>query len=68
MRKLERLRKEALAACEYQGHKMKRFDRRYRYWWSSECKICGKTVHLNVEPHPLAAEIYGEAVALECGD
>jgi len=67
MRKLERLRKEALESCKFHGHKMKPFSRKYRYWWDSECKVCGMRVNLNAEPYPDAIEIRGDAITLHCG-
>jgi len=68
MLRLERLRKEALESCNFRGHKMRTFSRKYRHWWSSKCKICGKEVHLNDNPLPNEIDISGEAVALNCGD
>ncbi|KKN55877.1 hypothetical protein LCGC14_0577680 [marine sediment metagenome] len=68
MRTLERLRKEALETCRFRGHKMNQFNRKYRHWWSSECKTCKKRVHLNDEPYPNEINISGEAVALHCID
>ena len=66
MKKLERLRKEALESCVFRGHKMRSFSRKYRHWWNATCKICGKEVYLNDEPAPNDIEISGEAVALHC--
>ncbi|KKM14293.1 hypothetical protein LCGC14_1707600 [marine sediment metagenome] len=68
MKKLERLRKEALASCESRGHKMQQFSRKYRHWWSSACRTCSKMVLLNDNPLPNEIEIGGEAVALGCDD
>ena len=74
MSRLERLRKGALAACEYQGHKMKRFEHSIPYngimrgHIYSECKICGKGVMCNSNPAPNEIDIGGEAVALGCED
>ncbi len=66
MLKLERLRLEAIESCEFRGHKMKPFNRRYRHWWRSSCRICDKEVCLNDDPDPNGIEISGEAVALHC--
>jgi len=66
MKKLERLRKEALESCKFRGHKMRPFDRTSRHWWYSECHICGKHVLVNDNPTPNGIEISGEAVALSC--
>ena len=68
MRKLERLRKEALEACNFNGHNMKLFSRKYRHWWYSECKACDKRVCVNDDPLPNEIDIGGEAVALCCED
>lgn len=68
MKKIERLRKEALESCNFRGHTMRPFSRRYRHWWDSECKICGKEVRVNDDPDPGRIEISGEAVALYCED
>ena len=66
MKKLERLRLSALESCKFRGHKMKPFSRKYRHWWSSECKVCGMEVCLDDDPAPNGIEIGGEAVALHC--
>ena len=71
MTKLERLRKEALAACEYRGHKMKRFQKIYNGIVNtaafSNCKICDKQVVVIKKPQPNEIDVGGEAVALGCG-
>jgi hypothetical protein len=66
MKKIERLRIEALESCNFRGHKMKPFNRKYRHWWTSECGICGMEVCLNDDPAPNGIDISGEAVALHC--
>jgi len=66
MRKIERLRREALESCIYRGHKMRPFSRQYRHWWDSECKDCGMAASINDEPAPNDIDIGGEAVALNC--
>ncbi len=66
MRTLERLRLEALRSCKFRGHEMQQFSRKYRHWWSSACKACGKTVYLNDDVRPNELDIHGEAVALHC--
>jgi hypothetical protein len=68
MLKIERLRIEALESCKFRGHKMKPFSRKYRHWWNSECKVCGKGVTVNDNPAPNGIDISGEAVALHCID
>ena len=66
MRVIERLRIEALEACKFRGHKMRPFDRTYRHWWSSDCRVCKASVNLNDEPAPNGIDIAGPAVAMHC--
>lgn len=66
MKKIERLRISAVESCNFQGHKMKPFSRKYRHWWSSECRICGMGVYIDDEPAPNSIDVSGEAVALNC--
>ena len=66
MVKIERLRLEALESCNFRGHKMKPFNRKYRHWWTSECKNCKMGVTCNDEPNPNGIDISGEAVAMHC--
>lgn len=73
MRKLDRLKKEALEACKWRGHKMKRF-----VGYSSLigftgtttayalCEACHRQVVVCTKPPPNEIEIGGEAVALNC--
>ena len=68
MKKIEKLRKQALEACQFRGHKMQPFSRKYRHWWGSKCKICGKGVVINDQPDPNGIDICGEAIALSCND
>lgn len=75
MTKLKRLKKEALAACEFRGHKMKRFiSYNPVYGFTSlttaysHCRICGRQVLVQAKPLPNGIEIGGEAVALTCDD
>lgn len=78
MRKIDRLRKEALQSCNFRGHKMTRF---YTFNWQyagskvmgiiphsaySTCKICGARVDINTTPAPNQIDIGGTAVALNC--
>jgi len=66
MKKLERLRLEALESCRFRRHNMGRF-RRYndtiRY---SHCQQCGAQVVINSRPQPNEIDIGGEAVAVYC--
>jgi len=72
MRKLERLRKEALGSCKFRGHKMKRFKKIYNgiagITTYSHCIVCGKQVVILSKPRPNDIEVSGEAVALSCED
>jgi hypothetical protein len=73
MRKIERLRLEALESCRFRGHKMGQFITlasrngqalvRVAY-----CTMCNKQVAIDSHPTPNGIEIGGEAVALECED
>jgi len=78
MRKIERLRKEALESCKFRGHEMEKFrihktgsfrgtiPIKMVRKMSSTCTICGREVTINVRPLPNEIEIGGEAVALNC--
>lgn len=70
MRKIERLRLEALKACRFRGHKMRRFrtSRWYPTMRYTTCTVCGMEVTIDSHPAPNGIEIGGEAVALDCGD
>jgi len=65
MKKIDRLRKEALEACRFRGHKMTRFIR-FGDIALSHCRICEKAVGIDAHPLPNGIEIGGEAVALSC--
>lgn len=69
MTRFERLRKEALAACRYRGHRMQItthsiLGRRVRATW--RCTVCDKSVAIDTHLDPNGIDIGGEAVALEC--
>lgn len=66
MKKMEQLRIRALESCNFRGHKMKPFSRKYRHWWSSECKTCKAIVNINDDPAPNGIDIGGTAVAMRC--
>jgi hypothetical protein len=68
MKKLERLRKEALKCCTFRGHQMKPSIHLTKNSWWSECKMCGKTVVVTDNPAPNDIELGGEALALGCKD
>lgn len=67
MRKIERLRLEALEACRYHGHDMGRFVTYTPCIRYAHCKVCDKQVVIDSYPAPNAIDIGGEAVALDCG-
>lgn len=67
MKKLERLRKEAVVLCNANGHLLKPFDRTYRHWWSSGCRVCNSGVCLNDETRANKT-ISGEALNNICED
>lgn len=64
MTRKEKLRKEAIEACNRRGHSMSRFEHTGSGACAS-CKTCNK--HVSVTPG-FSYEIIGEAVALDCGD
>lgn len=76
MRKIDRLRHEALQSCNSRGHTMKRFRYATTSIYSpsipdfgySECKICKAHVVLDTSPAPNGIDIGGPAVAIGCGD
>ncbi len=72
MRKIERLRLEALESCSFRGHKMKRFKRAYNGIAGNcaftSCMSCGKEVVVCDKPAPNGIDVGGEAVALHCID
>jgi len=65
MRKIERLKREALESCRFRGHIMKRFLD-FKDFSVSSCKICDMQVVVVPHPLPNGIEISGEAVALHC--
>lgn len=70
MRRIERLRLEALESCTFRGHDMGRF-KTHDYWKTmkcAHCKVCDMQVAVNSNPAPNDIDIGGEAVALDCGD
>lgn len=66
MKKIERLRIEALESCNFRGHRMNSFSRKYQHGRSSECRDCGMNVTIDDNPLPNGIDIGGEAVALHC--
>lgn len=70
MRKIDRLRREALRSCNARGHDMTKFksqlrasSRKVKY---ASCKRCGKYVQVIEKPLPNEIDIGGTAVALNC--
>jgi transcription elongation factor Elf1 len=72
MRKIERLRREALATCKFCGHKMGRFrtlasrDDGVAVVRVAHCRVCDKQVAIDSCPMANGIEIGGEAVSLDC--
>lgn len=63
-----RLKKEALEACQFRGHDMKRF-KQHSFFLNrhySHCKRCDMQVEVNRQPMPNQIDIGGEAIALFC--
>ena len=76
MLKRDRLKKEALVACRWRGHKMGKFTnftygaeyRQPRRTAMAFCKVCDAWVNVTDRPLPNEIEIGGEAVALCCAE
>lgn len=66
MKKLERLKKEALESCKFRGHNMFKFSSRGDHTAVSKCKKCYMGVWVETRPLPNEIEIGGNAVALNC--
>ena len=76
MRKIDRLKKEALEVCKARGHKMGEWTHltysegyknfRPRCEASAHCEECGAYVECKTRPMPNEIEIGGEAVAINC--
>ncbi|MDP1614797.1 MAG: hypothetical protein Q8L68_03280 [Methylococcales bacterium] len=73
MRKLDRLKREALDACKFRGHRMGRFVSynpafgiRSTTTAFAFCTVCHRAVGIDAKPLPNGIEIGGEAVALNC--
>jgi len=71
-RHLNKLKKEAEAACSFRGHVMQweppvyNYMRPGRHILSGMCVDCKKWVQVNTMPMPNDIEIGGDAVALNC--
>lgn len=70
MRRIERLRQEAIASAGYRGHKMARCTIFYDGYGgiraTSVCKRCGMGLVVITKPNPNDIDISGEAIALNC--
>mgnify|MGYP001356895960 CR=1 FL=1 len=72
MKKIQRLRLEALDGCRFRGHNMSNFEYFYEHGEKtiafSKCLKCKKEVGIWADPAPNGIDIAGEAVALGCTD
>lgn len=75
MRRVDRLKKEARAACATRGHRLTSFVaitdfnaviQRGKVCYNAICTACGKGVWIDPRPAPNGIDISGEAVALHC--
>lgn len=72
MKTTDRLKKEALFACNFRGHKMSRFKTVYKSLQSNDtvceaiCEKCKRYVQVNTHPAPNEIDICGDAVAVSC--
>ncbi len=72
VRRLERLRIQAIEATTARGHTLERF-RHYGPPWAhrlanARCAVCRREVHINARPYPNEIDIGGRALAINCGD
>lgn len=65
MKRIVRLKKEALSSSLFRGHKMSRFIT-FKDCAISHCKVCGKSVVVDASPPPNGIDVGGKAVALGC--
>jgi hypothetical protein len=73
MTKERKLKNEAMEACRYRCHDMKRFTEIGKpgtsgHHFYSECRYCKKGVWVVCNPAPNDIDISGNAVALSCLD
>lgn len=68
MGRVEKFKGEARAASERRGHEMGRFRRR-DFWGTpyAACGSCGMEVDVVPNPAPNETNVFGEAVAVDCG-
>ena len=68
MRRIERLRREALRLCAENGHKMARFVhvKAGRCVAVAGCVVCAKTAVIDEKPNWRMPEMYGHALEADC--
>ena len=67
MDNIEKLKKEAIEACNFRGHDMGDWEDSITENWSySRCRNCSKQVTVETNPAPNSIDISGEAVAIGC--
>lgn len=75
MTRVDRLKRDARAACERRGHDMGRFSggpvwygrsNRLPSYYVANCRNCDAQVAVTPRPMPNEIDIGGEAVATEC--
>lgn len=68
MKKLQRLKLEAIGSCKFRGHTMNEWsDSDDGKSSATDCSACGMIVHVDTDPAPNDIDVGGEAVALHCG-
>jgi len=68
MTKYNKLRAEAVEACNFRGHEMTRFSRFKDGHGEASCQFCGKKALVDPKPMPNGIDLSGEALALNCID
>jgi hypothetical protein len=66
MKKIDRLKKEALESCDFRGHDMGKFRNYDKETARSLCWNCGMYVQVESSPAPNSIDIGGNAVAMTC--
>jgi len=68
MRKIDKLKKEAIECAKFRGHSMTRFTRMHHKTKTSvsRCKKCSMTVYVQDYCLPNEIDISGQAIALTC--
>lgn len=65
MRRITRLKREAIDSCKSRGHDMGRFAS-FIFTHTAECKKCKMWVQVDERPLPNGIEIGGTAVGRNC--